>query len=111
MSITLFYTSKTNKKKRESGSGKAKVVRWCLSRALKEIKEQPCRYGGKNVPGRDKSRYEGPAAGNGVAESTKEARVAGTQGGAGVFGWGKGRAGPQITLGLVGYSVASISLF
>lgn len=82
-----------------------------MSRALKEIKEQPCRYRGKNVPGRDKSGYEGPAAGNGIAESIKGARVAGTQGSVGVFGQGKGRAGPQITLGLVGYSVASISLF
>lgn len=35
---------------------------WCLSRGLKEIKEQLHRYGGKNVPGRAKSWYKGPVA-------------------------------------------------
>lgn len=96
---------------RYSGSGKAKVVRWSSSRALKDIKEQPCRYGGKNVPGRDKSTYEGSAAGTGTTERIEEAREAGAQGGAGGFGQGWRRAEPQITLGLVGCSVASMSLF
>lgn len=66
-----------------------------MSRALKEIKEQLCRYGGKNVPGRDKSRYEVSAARTGTTESIEEAREAGALGGAGGFGQGWRRAEPR----------------
>lgn len=74
-----------------------------MSRDLKEMKEQPCRYGGeKHVTGGGQSRRKGPVAGTGTAEEFKEARDEGVQGvgrDAGGYGW-VWRAEQQITWAL-----------
>lgn len=77
------------------GGVKAKAMRRCLRRDLEETEEQLCRYGGTNGPGRDKGLLQGPGAGAGSTESTREA------------GGGQSTRSRWVS----GYSVAAVSLF